>query len=130
MPAIISSRCLAIFPSCRRAAGQVLTQHNDNTRTGANLNENALNTSNVNAGQFGKLFTRTVDGQVYAQPLVVCGLTFPGKGRHNVVYVATEHNSVYAFDADDPEGERAALARQPRTVCAVPLISTRPSGRI
>jgi len=86
------------------AAAQVdmLTQHGNNARTGANLQETILNTSNVNVAQFGKLFARSVDGQVYAQPLVVCGLDFHSKGKHDVLYVATEHNSVYAFDADNP----------------------------
>lgn len=80
----------------------VLTQHNDNSRTGANLDEIALNTSNVSAGQFGKLFTRTVDGQTYAQPLYMPGVNMGSRGIHNVVFVATERNNVYAFDADDP----------------------------
>jgi PKD repeat protein len=84
----------------------VLTQHNDSFRTGANLSEYVLTVSNVSTSQFGKLFSRVVDGQIYAQPLYVSGLTISNK-LHNVVYVATEHNSVYAFDADDPAASNA-----------------------
>ncbi len=80
----------------------VTTQHNDNSRTGANLQEEVLNVQNVNSQQFGMIFKRPVDGQIFAQPLYVPNLNIPGKGVHNVVYVATMHNSVYAFDADDP----------------------------
>src|SRR5882724_3781464 len=77
----------------------VLTQHNDNTRAGWNDNETALTTSNVNVQQFGKVFTIPVDGDVYAQPLVV-GHVAIGNGR-NVVYVATVNNTVYAVDGDN-----------------------------
>src|SRR5881628_2099362 len=70
----------------------VLTQHNDNARSGANLSETILNTTNVNVNQFGKLFTRAVDGYIYAQPLYVANVSIPNQGTHNVVYIATEHN--------------------------------------
>jgi hypothetical protein len=89
-----------------RARGQVdvLTQHNDNARSGANLKETRLNTSNVNKHRFGKLASRAVDGNAYAQPLVVSGAHIAGReAPTNVVIVATENNSVYAFDADDTD---------------------------
>lgn len=78
----------------------VLTQHNNNTRAGWNDHEAALTTSNVNWQHFGKVLTLVVDDQVYAQPLVVGHLHVKG-GDHNVVYVATVNNTVYAFDGDD-----------------------------
>ncbi len=79
----------------------ILTYHNDNTRAGANTNEFTLTPANVNAGSFGKLFTYSVDGYLYGEPLVVANVSIPGRGVHNVVYVATEHDTVYAFDADN-----------------------------
>ena len=78
----------------------VLTQHNDNTRAGWNDHETALTTSNVNQQHFGKVATLAVDDQVYAQPLVVGHVHIKG-GDHNVVYVATVNNTLYAFDGDD-----------------------------
>src|SRR5262249_24266672 len=96
---------LGLWIGSSSALGQavsVLTNHNDNGRTGANLSETILNTANVNVTQFSKLFSRTVDGQIYAQPLYVPNVAIPGQGIHNVVYVATMKNKVYAFDGDDP----------------------------
>ena len=87
-----------------RAQVDVLTANYDNNRTNANLNEGILNTNNVNATQFGKLWAYPVDGQVYAQPLYVHAMSIPGKGTLNALYVATMHNSVYAFDADAAGG--------------------------
>jgi Putative Ig domain len=77
----------------------VFTYHNDLSRDGSNASEYALTTSNVASGSFGKLFSCTVDGAVYAQPLWVANLTING-AKHNVVFVATQHDSLYAFDAD------------------------------
>ena len=77
----------------------VTTYHNDAVRSGQNIQESILTPANVNSNQFGKLFSVAVDGRVYAQPLYLSGVNIAG-GTHNVVYVATEHDSVYAIDAD------------------------------
>jgi len=84
------------------ASGQVsvLTWHNDNFRTGQNLQETALTPANVTSSTFGRLFTLSVDGKVDAEPLYVPSLAIPNQGTHNVLFVVTEHDSVYAFDAD------------------------------
>lgn len=80
----------------------VVTQHNDNARTGANLQETILTPANVNVNKFGKLFTRSVSSRIWSQPLYVPNVAVAGKGTHNVVYVMSQIGDVYAFDADDP----------------------------
>ena len=82
------------------AQPSVWTHRYDNARSGVNVGEVQLNTSNVNPGQFGKLFSYGVDADIYTQPLVIANVAVAGKGTHNVVFVATNNNSVYAFDAD------------------------------
>jgi hypothetical protein len=81
---------------------QVTTSQYDNSRTGATLIEKTLTPQNVNAKQFGKLGAFKVDGAVYAQPLFIPSVEIPGKGKHDVLFVATEHDSVYAFNAIRP----------------------------
>jgi uncharacterized protein (TIGR03437 family) len=86
----------------------VLTANYDNNRTNANLQETTLTTANVSQATFGKLGSFPVDGQVYAQPLYVSSLTIPNSGTHNVLLLASMHNSVYAYDADSA-GTQAPL---------------------
>jgi len=78
----------------------VTTYHYDTARTGQNLSETILTPSNVNSSSFGKLFVISVDGRVDAQPLYLTQISIPNHGTHNVLYVGTEHASVYGFDAD------------------------------
>jgi hypothetical protein len=94
---------LFLFSPESSAQGQstdVLTYHNDNARTGQTLNETILGPANVVTNHFGSLWILNVDGKVDAQPLYAAGVSIPGKGQHNVLIVATEHDSVYCFDAD------------------------------
>ncbi len=96
----------ALAPRSAQAQTSVLTQRYDNERSGCSVGETTLNTSNVNSKQFGKLFSRDVVGDVYAQPLIVAGLNLGKAGKRNVLFVATEANNVYAFDADDPKASK------------------------
>jgi outer membrane protein assembly factor BamB len=83
------------------AAVDVVTYHNDNARTGQNLKETLLTTSNVKSSSFGKILTFPVAGKIDAEPLYLSAVSIPGKGTHNVIYAVTESDRVYAFDADD-----------------------------
>jgi len=93
---------LTLGISSQSGHGQVnvLTHHNDNFRTGQNRSERILTPSVINSSTFGKLFEVPMDGKVDGQPLYITGLSIPGRGTHNVAFAATEHDSVYAFNAD------------------------------
>lgn len=86
------------------AAVDVVTERYDDARLGANLAETQLTTSNVNVDSFGKLWSYPVSGSVYAQPLYVHGVAVPGQGTHDVLYVATMNDMLYAFDAGSAHG--------------------------
>lgn len=98
---------LIVFFPLAHAQTAVPTWHYDNARTGVNASEMVLTPYNVKSTTFGKLFSRTLDGAVIGQALYLPDVTIPGKGTHNVVYVATMHDSVYAFDADSNTGSNS-----------------------
>jgi hypothetical protein len=104
-------------------AVNITTWHGDNQRTGLNANETALTPVTVNSSNFGKLFSYTVDGYLYAQPLYVSNLTVNG-AAHNVVFAATENDSIYAFDADN-SGDGSPLWKVSLLAAGeVPIVST------
>src|SRR5437879_2864699 len=91
---------IILFCLISHAQVNILTANGNNDRTNANLQEVQLNPATVTAATFGKLGTIPVDGQVYSQVLYVSGLSIPGRISQNVLFVATMHNSVYAYNAD------------------------------
>jgi hypothetical protein len=94
------------------SAVDVTTYHYDNLRTGQNLKESTLTPAVVNQSKFGKIGSFNVDGHVDAQPLYLSGIAIPNKGTKNVLYVVTEHDSVYAFDADSVSGNTSTILWQ------------------
>jgi hypothetical protein len=115
-----------------RAQTPVTTWHYNNERTSANTTEFLLTPSNVNTRTFGKLFSQPVDGFVVGHPLYLPGITIPGQGTHNVVYVATMHDSVYAFDADrassSPLWMTSILTYSPAGATTVPATVQKNAG--
>jgi hypothetical protein len=112
-----------------QGAGDVLTFKYDATRAGLNTNETALTPASVSS-HFGKLFAYNVDGLVFAQPLYMRGLNMPGQGTRNVIFVATEHDSVYAFDADQQQMFWHVSFISPPGVTTVPTsVANDPGGR-
>ena len=112
-PRLITRLSLVFFMLCLElsaAWGQndVLTQHNDNARSGLNANETLLTPANVTVSKFGRLFTHAVDGIIVGQPLYASNVLMNDGQIHNVVYVATQHNTVYAFDADSTQSSNAS----------------------
>ena len=123
---IASGALLPILALCGpvvRAQVNVLTAHNDISRTGQNTKETLLTPANVNTTQFGKLFSQPIHDGAYAQPLYVSQVAVPGKGTHNVVYIATTGDVVYAFDADNNGGINATALWQVSL-----LTNTSPAG--
>lgn len=105
--ALLSSIAALLFSTSLNGGVNVLTYLFDNGRTGLNAQESVLTPANVRPATFGKLFTFPVDGQIFAQPLLLNDVSFGVLGTHNAIYVATEHDTLYAFDADSADGPNA-----------------------
>ncbi len=123
-------------PRLAPANVDVLSYHNDSFLSGENLQETVLHPGSesdltaVNVNNFGRLFSQPVDGQVYAQPLYKANLAIPGKGTHNVAFIATEHDSVYTFDTDNNTGVNAAPLWKASLIDPAHGITPMPSGDI
>ena len=113
---------LAYLPADAQVS--VWTYHNNNLRTGLNTNETILNLTNVTSTRFGKLLTYPVDGCVYAQPLYMPNLNLQGQGTHNVIFIATENATIYAFDADSAGASGGLLWKTNLGVAAVTTTAT------
>jgi hypothetical protein len=96
----VTSNAATLTVTATSSSTDVLTYHNDIARTGQNLTETVLTTTNVASSTFGKLAIYSVDGKVDAQPLYASNIAVPGNGTHNLLIVASEHDTVFAFDAD------------------------------
>lgn len=129
---VFSAVLVMLYPGRVAAQTLVTTWHYDNARTSANTTETLLTHANVNYLSFGKLFSDLVDGFVVGQPLYLLGVVIPGQGMHNVVYVATMHNSVYAFDADhassSPLWLTSLMTYSPAGATSVPATVLKNSG--
>ncbi len=112
-----NSATLTVNPATGNASVEVITYHYDNARSGQNLNETVLTPANVNSTTFGKKGEFAVDGKADAQPLYLSQVTIAGQSK-NVLYVATEHGSVYAFDADSINGITSTLLWKTSTLGA------------
>jgi hypothetical protein len=104
-----NSATLTVNPANNTSSVDVVTYHYDNLRTGQNTSETTLTPANVTQTKFGKRGSFTVDGHVDAQPLYLSNVAIPNKGTKNVLYVVTEHDTVYAFDADSANGTTSTI---------------------
>jgi hypothetical protein len=111
-----------------QSGANVTTYHSDVLRSGQNLHETVLTPALVQVNTFGKLFSQPVDGQIYGEPLVLANLEIPGKGLHTVVYVATENDSVFAFDGNNNTGSNSTPLWQVSFINPAKGITTVPSS--
>lgn len=114
--------------ACAQSGVNVTTYHDDNVRSGQNLHETTLTPALVQTNTFGKLFSQPVDGQIYGEPLVLANLFIAGKGTHTVVFVATENDSVFAFDGNSNTGSNASPLWQVSFIDPAKGITTVPAS--